>query len=89
MTSLTVMSVVDRYRSAAGTFTDRVRGTRDWDARSPVAEWRARDVVGHLTTWFPALLASGSPVRLEPVPSADDDPVTAWTGLDPRWAPPA
>lgn len=82
MTSLTVMSVVDRYRSAAGTFTDRVHGTRDWDAPTPVAQWRARDVVGHLTTWFPALLASGSPVRLEPLPSADDDPVAAWTGLD-------
>lgn len=82
MTSLTEMSVVDRYRSAADTFTDRVRGTHDWDAPSPVAEWRARDVVGHLTTWFPALLASGSPVRLDPAPSAEEDPVAAWAGVE-------
>ncbi|KRE38047.1 hypothetical protein ASG73_07080 [Janibacter sp. Soil728] len=76
------MSVVDRYRSAAGTFTDRVHGTRDWDAPTPVAEWRARDVVGHLTTWLPGLLASGSPVVLDPVPSADEDPAGAWAATD-------
>ena len=40
------------------------------------------DVATNLTTWFPALLASGSPVRLDPVPSANDDPVAAWTGID-------
>lgn len=82
MTSLTEMSVVERYRSAAESFTDRVRGTRDWDAPSPVAEWRARDVVGHLATWLPALVAAGSPVELAPVPSADDDPVAAWAETD-------
>ncbi|NYF98850.1 TIGR03086 family metal-binding protein [Janibacter cremeus] len=82
MTSLTEMSVVERYRSAAASFTERVQGTSDWDAPSPVPEWRARDVVGHLTTWFPALVSSGSSVRLAPVASADDDPVAAWTGTD-------
>ena len=78
MTSLTEMSIVDRYRAAADTFGDRVRGTHDWDAPSPVAEWRARDVVGHLSTWLPALVQSGSTVALDPAPSADDDPVAAW-----------
>ena len=82
MSALSEMSVADRYRSAADTFADRVRGTDDWDAPTPVAQWRARDVVGHLTTWLPALLAAGSPVRLEPGPSAEDDPVGAWTSLD-------
>lgn len=82
MTSLTEMSVVERYRAAAATFTERVHGTRDWDAPSPVAEWRARDVVGHLSTWLPALVASGSQVELAPVPSAEDDPVAAWAGTD-------
>ena len=82
MTSLTEMSVVDRYRSAAATFTERVRGTKDWDAPSPVAEWRARDVVGHLATWLPALVSSGSPVQFDPVPSAEDDPVAAWAETD-------
>lgn len=82
MTSLSAMSVVDRYRSAAGTFTDRVRGTRDWDSPTPVAEWRARDVVGHLSTWLPALVSSGCSVVFDPVPSAEDDPVAAWAETD-------
>lgn len=82
MTSLTEMSVVDRYRSAASSFSDKVAGTHDWDAPTPVAEWRARDVVGHLTTWLPALVSSGSPVTFEPVPSADEDPVSAWAQTD-------
>lgn len=82
MTSLSSLSVADRYRSAADAFARRVAGTTDWDAPTPVAQWRARDVVGHLTTWLPALLASGCEVRLSPVPSADVDPVGAWAGLD-------
>lgn len=82
MTSLTEMSIVERYRCAADVFGDRVRGTRDWDAPSPVAEWRARDVVGHLATWLPALVSSGSTVEFAPVPSADEDPVAAWAETD-------
>lgn len=82
MTSLSEMTAAERYRSAAATFTDRVRGTHDWDAPTPVSEWRARDVVGHLTTWLPQLLAAGSPVVLEPVVSAQEDPLAAWTQTD-------
>jgi uncharacterized protein (TIGR03086 family) len=66
-----------RHRRIAGTFTDRVRGTTDWDAPTPVADWRARDIVGHLATWFPGFLAAGG-VALAAGPSADDDPVGAW-----------
>jgi len=29
----------DRHRQVAGLFTERVRGTRSWDAPSPVAGW--------------------------------------------------
>ncbi|MEV4676469.1 MULTISPECIES: TIGR03086 family metal-binding protein [Actinomadura] len=68
----------DRHRQIAGLFTDRVRGTRSWDAPSPVAGWTARDVVRHLTEWFPAFLASGAGVRLPAGPSVDADPVAAW-----------
>ena len=50
----------ERHRQVAGLFTERVRGTRSWDAPSPVAGWVARDVVRHLTDWFPAFLASGA-----------------------------
>lgn len=69
---------VERHRQIAGLFTDRVRGTRDWDAPSPVAGWTARDVVRHLTDWLPAFLASGAGVDLPRGPSVDDDPVGAW-----------
>lgn len=71
----------DEHRAIAGAFTERVRGVADggWDAPSPVADWRARDVVRHLVEWFPAFLADGSDVELAPGPSVDDDPVAAWT----------
>lgn len=82
MTSLVDLSVADRYRSAADGFGRRVAGTTDWDSPTPVTQWRARDVVGHLTSWLPALVASGCEVRLDPVPSAEEDPVGAWAGLD-------
>lgn len=59
-------------------FTDRVRGTRSWDAPAPVSGWVARDVVRHLVEWLPAFLAAGSTVRLPAVRSLDDDPVGAW-----------
>ncbi|MGQ0574438.1 MAG: TIGR03086 family metal-binding protein [Pseudonocardia sp.] len=67
-----------RHRVIAGAFTDRVLGTRDWDAPAPVAGWAARDVVGHLTGWFPGFLAAGSGIELARGPSVTDDPVTAW-----------
>ncbi len=50
----------ERHRQVAGLFTERVRGTRSWDAPSPVAGWAARDVVRHLTEWFHGFLASGA-----------------------------
>ncbi len=68
----------ERHRRFAATFTARVEGTQDWDAPAPVDGWTARDVVDHLTTWFPGFLASSSDVRLPDAPSATDDPVAAW-----------
>ncbi len=70
----------DEHRSIAGTFTDRVRGVPAgaWDNHSPVADWRARDVVRHLVEWFPPFLESGSGIVLPPVTSVDEDPVAAW-----------
>lgn len=74
------MTPAEQHRSDAAAFTTRVRGVRDdqWDGPTPVPEWRVRDVVGHLVEWLPAFLASASDVRLEPGPSAADDPVAAW-----------
>jgi uncharacterized protein (TIGR03086 family) len=68
----------ERHREIGRVFTNRVRGTRSWDAPSPVAGWTARDVVRHLVEWLPSFLAGGSSVRLPAVPSVDDDPVGAW-----------
>jgi uncharacterized protein (TIGR03086 family) len=66
------------HRRIAAGFTERVRGTTDWDAASPVEGWTARDVVRHLVEWFPAFLESGAGIRLEAGPSVDEDPVAAW-----------
>ncbi|GAA3958043.1 TIGR03086 family metal-binding protein [Actinoplanes auranticolor] len=68
----------ERHRQIAGLFTDRVRGTRSWDVPAPVAGWTARDVVRHLTDWFPGFLAAGAAIDLPRGPSVDDDPVRAW-----------
>jgi uncharacterized protein (TIGR03086 family) len=68
----------ERHRQLAGGFTDRVLGTRDWDAPAPVQGWRARDVVRHLTEWLPALLADGAGIELSSGISVDDDPAAAW-----------
>jgi len=54
----------ERHRQVAGLFTDRVHGTRSWDAPSPVAGWAARDVVRHLTEWLSGFLASGAGIEL-------------------------
>ncbi len=64
------------HRTVADAFGDRVRGTTDWDAPSPVPGWRARDVVDHLTGWFPAFLAVGAGIEL-PRPTGTD-PVADW-----------
>jgi len=68
----------ERHRVIAGAFSARVLGTRDWDAPAPVAGWVARDVVRHLTDWFPGFLAAGAGVELARGPAVDDDPVGAW-----------
>jgi len=67
-----------RHRQIAGLFTERVLGARDWDAPSPVAGWAARDVVRHLTEWFPPFLSAGAGIQLPSGPPVDEDPVSAW-----------
>ncbi|MBL7490867.1 TIGR03086 family protein [Frankia sp. AgB1.9] len=68
----------ERHRAVAAGFTDRVLGTKDWDAPTPVPEWTARDVVRHLCEWFPGFLAAGTGIELAQGPSVDEDPVAAW-----------
>ena len=66
------MSDHDRIAARFGEVVDAVV---DWDAPTPVPEWIARDVVHHLTTWFPEFLAAGGVT----IPSGRrDDPVGSW-----------
>lgn len=71
------MTAADRHREYAANFARLIDGVRDWDAPTPVAEWRARDVVGHLVEWLPGLLGGGG-VHLLPGPSVTDDPARAF-----------
>jgi len=48
----------------------------DWSRPSPVADWSARDVVGHLVEWLPPFVSRAG-VTLTDVP-VEDDPVAAW-----------
>lgn len=70
----------ENHRSTAAAFTALVNGADPdvWDRQSPVTEWRARDVVDHLVTWFPGFLESGTGIVLAAGPAALDDPVGAW-----------
>ena len=66
----------DRFREVAAGFTAQTEDV-DWDAQTPRDEWRARDLIGHLLSWFgPALEDVGVDVEL----SADraQDPGAAW-----------
>lgn len=75
------MSIADTHRAHAATFTRLVEGTTDWNAPTPVADWRAHDIVEHLTSWLPSML-KGLGVYLEEVTATD--PVEAWTDLHTR-----
>ncbi|MEO6512610.1 MAG: TIGR03086 family metal-binding protein [Nocardioides sp.] len=69
---------VERHRSIAAHFAATTEGVTDWDAPSPVPEWRVRDVVRHLVEWFPSFLEGGAGITLPAVPDVDEDPVGAW-----------
>jgi uncharacterized protein (TIGR03086 family) len=76
--ALSDLSPADRHRAIGGTFADRTRATKNWDAPAPVAGWTARDVVRHLVEWFPGFLSGGTGTTLPAGPPVDDDPVGAW-----------
>ena len=69
----------EKHRRIAAVFTARTEGVTDWSAPAPVKGWTARDVVEHLTTWFPAFLRTGTGIELPAGPAASDDPVGAWS----------
>ncbi len=69
--------ISERHRRYAGTFADVVARTTDWDAPTPVPEWRAHDVVEHLLTWPGQVLREWAGIELTP---RDEGDFTA------RWA---
>jgi len=71
-----------RYRAVSDTFGGLVSGTVDWNAPAPVAGWRARDVVWHLTDWIPGVLHDGAGIDLPRRDPASTDPATDWTAFD-------
>ncbi len=77
---LTDLPPAERHAQVADGFTRRVLGVPEdrWDAPAPVEGWVARDVVRHLTTWFPGFLEGGTGTRLPEGPSVDEDPAGAW-----------
>ena len=74
--SLSELTPAARHDRIARDFSEVAEQVADWNAPTPVADWKARDVVGHLTTWLPGLLSAGG-VELD-APAATDDPVAAW-----------
>ena len=74
-------SPAEEHRRIAAGFTACVVGAAPsaWDDPAPVEGWAARDVVRHLVEWFPGFLKSGTGIDLPSGPSADEDPVAAWT----------
>lgn len=69
----------DDHGAIADRFGAVVDAVTDWDAPTPVPEWRARDVVDHLTTWLPGLLGSCG-VALAPGDASD--PAGSWHRQD-------
>lgn len=84
MHGLSDLSVTDRYLVVADNFGRLVAGVNDWNAPTPVAEWTARDVVGHFTSWVPEMVGGGSGLTFPSGPSETEDPVAAWALLDGR-----
>ncbi|MEP7763046.1 dihydrofolate reductase family protein [Sanguibacter sp. 25GB23B1] len=60
-----------RHRSFAQRFGHTIAATTDWEARSPVPEWQARDVVEHLLDWFPPALTAWTGITLPPAEEGD------------------
>jgi uncharacterized protein (TIGR03086 family) len=73
-----------RYRRVADGFTRRVEQVPDgaWDDPAPCEGWVARDVVGHLVEWMPALVLGGGGIPLPRTPSVENDPPGAWRTVD-------
>lgn len=79
MSGLVGLDPAERHRVVCARFAGLVEGVADWSAPTPVPEWCARDVVGHLVGWLPGFVAGFTSARL-PDAAVDVavDPVGAW-----------
>lgn len=77
MVALNELTPADRHRTVAAGFTEHAAAMRDWSAPTPVADWTAGDIVGHLVGWFTEFLGAGG-VVLPVGPPVADDPLSAW-----------
>ena len=71
-----------RYFAISDGFTALAQHTLDWDAQSPVQEWRARDIVWHLVDWIPQVLKDGASLELPRRDPASNDPAGDWSSFD-------
>ncbi|MFA7265969.1 MAG: TIGR03086 family metal-binding protein [Candidatus Nanopelagicales bacterium] len=71
-------SPAELHREVAATFTSVVDRVKDWDAPTPVDGWTTRDVVGHLTTWFPEFLQNAAGIDVRATTNVAADPVGTW-----------
>lgn len=84
MENLQLLSVADRYAAAADNFTRLVEGVTDWNAPTPVKEWKAQDIIEHFTTWVPGMVGGGTGLEFPQGPEAAESPVESWKLLDAR-----
>lgn len=68
--------IADRHEAVSDRFTELASNVTDWDAPTPVKEWKARDIVAHLCDWLPNFLHGYEVTLKEIVPG--DDPLAAW-----------
>ncbi|NKY18701.1 maleylpyruvate isomerase N-terminal domain-containing protein [Tsukamurella spumae] len=80
MTELSTLSPAERHRAVAATFAGVADAITDWDAQTPVPEWKAGEVVGHLVEWLPGFLAMTG-VELPGAPSDAAVPAAAFGQL--------
>lgn len=72
MKVLTELTPSQRHAAVAERFTELMNGVRDWDAPTPVKEWKASDIVDHLTGWLPGFLKAFAHVSIPEATETND-----------------
>ncbi|NHN56912.1 TIGR03086 family protein [Calidifontibacter sp. DB0510] len=71
-------AAAERHQQFAATFASVIEATTDWDAQSPVPDWKAKDVVDHLLGWLPPLVSAWSTTSL--ADASGDTAAERWAG---------